>query len=425
VHLEIVTIGDELLLGFTVDTNAAHIARALAAIGISVSRRATVGDDERAIADVVRDALSRADGVITTGGLGPTSDDRSKPAIASLFGRSMVLDQPTLDALHARWARRGLGELPVTNRNQAMVPSGATLLENRHGSAPGIWLEDAKGKWVAMLPGVPREMRGMMDDQILPRLRERAPQNDRVVASRTLRTTGVAESRIADMLAPVTLPDGVDLAYLPAWEGVDLRLTVRDHSRDEATEILSRAAGALTNALGAMIYGEDGADLSSIILDTLRSRQWTIGVAESCTGGMLGMRLTAHSGSSDVVRGGIIAYHDAIKVGQLGVAQSTLSTHGAVSVETVKEMAVGVRAATGADVGVAISGVAGPGGGTPEKPVGTVCIAVDARGVADARASQYVGDRGEIRQRATQAALMMVRRLLASSDNRTSGGSQP
>ncbi|HYV99237.1 MAG TPA: competence/damage-inducible protein A, partial [Gemmatimonadaceae bacterium] len=189
-NVEIVTIGDELLLGFTIDTNAAHLARELAGAGVAITRRTTVGDERDAIADAVRIAMDRADGVITTGGLGPTSDDRSKAAVASLFGREMRLHEPTLEALRQRWKRRGLGELPLTNRNQAMIPDGAELLENGYGSAPGIWLQNARGTWLAMLPGVPREMRGMLADVLLPRIRSRATGEVRVVASRTLRTTG-------------------------------------------------------------------------------------------------------------------------------------------------------------------------------------------------------------------------------------------
>ncbi len=417
-NVELVTIGDELLLGFTIDTNAAHIARALADEGIVIARRSTVGDEGHAITSAVTDALARADGVITTGGLGPTSDDRSKPAVAAIFRREMVLDQATLDALRERWRDRGLGELPATNRNQAMVPAGATLLRNRHGSAPGIWLENGDRKWVAMLPGVPREMRGMLADELIPRLRAMGvagAAGGAVVASRTLRTTGVAESRIADLIGGLSLPDGVGLAYLPAWEGVDLRLTISGVSRAIADERLAHAALTLRAPLGGIVYAEDGVDLAAIVVDALRSRAWTIGVAESCTGGMLGMRLTSIAGASDVVLGGVIAYANRVKVERLGVTASTLAEHGAVSIAVAREMARGARTATGAAVGVGITGVAGPDGGTADKPVGTVCIAVDAAGTVEATSGRYVGDRDEVRRRATQAALMLVRKLVSAA----------
>lgn len=414
-QVELITIGDELMLGFTVDTNAAHLSRALAEIGVSVSRRTTVGDDERDIAAAVAEALGRVDGVVTTGGLGPTSDDRSKPAVASVFGRALVLHEGTLDALRARWAARGLGDLPETNRQQAVVPQGAELLPNAHGSAPGIWIESDAGKWVAMLPGVPREMRGMLADALLPRLRARDPQAGSVIASRVLRTTGVAESRIADLVGAIQLPHGVTLAYLPGWEGVDLRVTVRHVPPADAEERLARAVALLRAPLGEAIYGERDDDLAAIVLDSLRARQTSIAVAESCTGGMLGARLTAVPRASSVVRGGVIAYDNAVKVSQLGVPAATLEEFGAVSLEVARAMAAGVRTRLGADVGVGITGIAGPGGAVPGKPVGTVCIAVAAgSGSAEVR-SVLVGDRHEVRQRATQAALMMVRRVVEGS----------
>jgi len=425
VNVEVVTIGDELLLGFTVDTNAAHLARELAGAGIAVVRRATVGDDAGAIAAAVGEALERTGAVITTGGLGPTADDRTKPAIAGLFGRALRLDESVLDDLRRRWKARGWhGELPAANRQQAMVPEGATLLPNRHGSAPGIWLADTRGekeRWVAMLPGVPREMRGMLADELLPRLRarsapSRAGEVPSVIQSRALRTTGIAESALADRLGDLAQgPPGLPLAYLPGWEGVDLRLTARGLPADAAGRALDAGAAALRRALGGYVYGEDGADLAGVVLDLLRRRSMRIALAESCTGGMLGARLTAIPGASDVVLGGIISYANEVKGSELGVRAETLATHGAVSEETAREMASGARARLHADVGVSITGVAGPGGGTPEKPVGTVCIAVDVRGAVQSVRTVLVGDRDEIRRRSTQTALNLARRALADA----------
>ena len=225
-NLEIVTIGDELLLGFTIDTNAAHLAREFAALGVRIVRRATCGDDADSIASAVQDALERTGAVITTGGLGPTADDMTKPAIASIFGRGMVLDPDILAALEERWRKRFGHELPASNRQQAMVPEGCTILPNRHGSAPGIWLEDAQHRWVAMLPGVPREMRGMLADTIIPHLRDRLPLDGPVIRARTLRTANIAESALADKLGELARGvNGLSLAYLPGHDGVDLRLT--------------------------------------------------------------------------------------------------------------------------------------------------------------------------------------------------------
>lgn len=416
-NVELVSIGAELLLGYTIDTNAAHFARRAAAAGIRVVRRATVDDGADEIAAAVRDGLDRTGAVVTSGGLGPTSDDLTKPAIATLFGRAMSLDERILDALRERWKARGWpGELPATNRTQAMVPEGAVILENRFGSAPGIWLEDDRRRWVAMLPGVPREFRGMAEEVLLPRLAARmaaAGDSATVVRSRTLRTTGIAESALADALGDLAKdPEGVRLAYLPGWEGVDLRLMVEGLAADEAAGRLARAEAALRGKVGRWIYGEDDAELSALVLDTLRARGMRVAVAESCTGGMLGMRLTSVAGSSDVVQGGTIAYDNAVKVRELGVREATLAAHGAVSEETAREMARGVRRRFNVDVGVSITGVAGPGGGTPEKPVGTFCVAVDVRGTVRSLRSSGVGDRHEVRQRATQAALSLVRRAL-------------
>jgi nicotinamide-nucleotide amidase len=416
VNVELVSIGNELLLGYTIDTNAAYFAREAAAHGIRVVRRATVGDGAEEIADAVREGLERTGAVITSGGLGPTADDLTKPIIAELFGRGMTLDAEILESLKARWKARGWpGELPEANRAQAMIPSGATIIRNDHGSAPGIWLEDTDGRWVAMLPGVPREFRGMAREQLLPTLASRIDPAAAglVVRSRTLRTTGIAESAVADKLGALAKdPLGVRLAYLPGWEGVDLRVTVWDEPADVAGRLIDDAEAALRAVMGHWIYGTDDDDLAALMLNELRARQMHIAVAESCTGGMLGMRLTAVPGSSDVVEGGTIAYANAVKVRELGVREETLLAFGAVSEETAREMASGVRARFGVDVGVSITGVAGPGGGTPEKPVGTFCVAVDVRGEVRSVRTSGVGDRHEVRQRASQAALNLVRRAI-------------
>ena len=412
-NVELITIGDELLLGFTIDTNAAHLARTLASIGVSIVRRATVGDDAADIAQAVREALDRTGAVITTGGLGPTSDDRTRPAIAELFGRDLVPDEERWEALRALWRERGRGEIPLSNRGQIMIPRGATVLTNRHGTAPGIWLEDERGRWCAMLPGVPREMRGMLADELLPRLQGRFDAAFTVVRSRTIRTTGIAESKVAEVLGPLASGvDGLSLAYLPGQEGVDLRLTSRGRGGIEADEALDQAASQLRELISRYAYGEDGTDLAATILQACEARALHIAVAESCTGGLLGARLTAIPGSSSVVLGGVIAYSNDVKRGVLGVQQETLDTHGAVSEQVATEMAAGVRRLVGAEVGMSITGVAGPGGGTADKPVGLVWIGVDVQGTVRTHGSRFIGDRAEIRFRSTQAALDILRRML-------------
>jgi nicotinamide-nucleotide amidase len=418
-QVELITIGDELLLGFTIDTNAAHISRVLAASGIEIVRRTTVGDEPERIAQAVREALDRTGAVITTGGLGPTSDDLTKPAIAQIFGRAMKLDEAVLARIEERWRTRFPNSaFPGTNRTQAEIPEGAQVLVNRHGTAPGIWLEDDKGRWVAMMPGVPREMRGMLAEELLPAIQSRMKGPESVVLSGTLRTTGIAESAIAELLGPNFLGDrgtelgALPLAYLPGVAGVDLRVTAKGMPRDRAQKLVKQAILKLRSRVEAYAYGEDDADLAAVVLDRCRALTLKLAVAESCTGGMLGERLTNIPGSSDVFLGGVIAYHNDVKKELLGISAAAMERYGAVSEEVALQMASGVRDRTGADVGVSVTGIAGPGGGTPEKPVGLVWIAIHS---SDAKARRFhlVGDRTEIRQRAAQAALEMVRRTLA------------
>jgi len=409
-NLDIVTIGDELLLGFTIDTNAAHLAREFAALGVRIVRRATCGDDADSIASAVQDALERTGAVITTGGLGPTADDMTKPAIASIFGRGMVLDSDILAALEERWRKRFGHELPASNRQQAMVPEGCTILPNRHGSAPGIWLEDAQHRWVAMLPGVPREMRGMLADTIIPHLRDRLPLDGPVIRARTLRTANIAESALADKLGELARGvNGLSLAYLPGHDGVDLRLTSYRLPARETEATLTEAARLVREKVGRFIYGEGDDDLAALMLAECAARDLTLAVAESCTGGMLGMRLTAVPGSSRVVQGGTIAYANAVKVRELDVSQSDLDAHGAVSEPVARAMATGARRRFGTNIGIGITGIAGPDGGTPEKPVGTVWVAVDCDGEVHAVRAVLPGDRSEIRYRAAQLALDRLR----------------
>lgn len=415
--IEIVTIGDELLLGFTIDTNAAHLARELGGAGVEIVHRTTVGDNAADIAGAVEDALNRTGGVITTGGLGPTSDDLTKAAIAALFGRAMYRDEAIVESLKARWARhRRLGPFPESNITQAMIPEGATILPNRHGSAPGIWLEDERGRWVVMLPGVPREMRGLLTDEVMPRIRERAGAVGKagatVIRSRTLRTTGIAESALADLLGELAAGmEGMSLAFLPGVDSVDLRLTSRGLSAAEADAALSRGVLKLREVAGRYVYGADGTDLAEVVLTSCRRSGLTISVAESCTGGMLGARLTAIPGSSDVFMGGVIAYDNSVKRIFLDVSDSDLEEHGAVSEEVTACMARSVRERLKTDIGIAVTGVAGPGGGTAAKPVGMVWVALDGAGT-QARCLRLFGTRDEVRQRAAQAALDMVRRAL-------------
>ena len=409
--LELVTIGTELLLGFTLDTNSAFLGQALADAGVRIARRTSVPDEPTAVRDAVREALSRSRLVITTGGLGPTRDDLSKNVIAELFELPLEFHQDIWDDLTARWARMGrkIGE---RNRCQAEIPRGALILPNRWGTAPGLWITGALGE-VIMLPGVPAEMRGLATHEVIPKLLARS--GGRVVRSLVVRTTGMPESTVAERLAQVeaTVPP-LTLAYLPSLEGVDLRLTAWELSPSAADAALARAAEHLSDALGEHVYGRGDDDLASVLLAECRSRQQTVAVAESCTGGMLGARITAIPGSSDVFRGGVVPYANQVKL-RLGVPARILDTQGAVSEETVRAMATAVREEFGASIGAAISGIAGPGGGSEEKPVGTVWFAfADPAGV-ESHKYVFPGSRHDVRARASQFALWGLLRRAKSA----------
>ncbi|HET7251948.1 MAG TPA: competence/damage-inducible protein A [Gemmatimonadales bacterium] len=415
--LEVVTVGTELLLGFTVDTNAVDIGTTLAAAGIEIVRRQSVADRPEAVAAAVQDALQRTGAVLTTGGLGPTKDDLTKTAVAQLLGRKLVLDETVLRQLEERF-RRFKRPMPAVNRTQAEVPEGATVLPNPRGTAPGLWIEDDAHRFVVMLPGVPHEMRGLLVEEVLPRLvaRDQSRGAAGVVRSRTVRTTGLPESAVAERVQHLEaglLP--LTLAYLPGTPGVDLRLTAWGLPADEADRRLAEGVQALTAVLDSRCYGEDTTDLAAVVLDLLRVRREQVAVAESCTGGLLGARLTAIAGSSDCFVGGIIAYADDVKIAELGVPPAIIAAHGAVSEETVRAMAEGATRTFDVACAMAITGIAGPGGGTPAKPVGTVWLAARRGGETKAIGRMMVGDREEIRARSAQAALDLLRGLLASA----------
>ncbi len=398
-----ITVGTELLLGETIDTNAARIGQALAGLGMPVIRRATVGDTPDAIKAVVGEALDRTGLVIVTGGLGPTQDDLTREAIASLLGVELRFDEAIWEALVRRWATIGR-TIAESNRTQAMVPEGGTALPNRLGSAPGLWIDTPRGL-VILLPGVPIEVDGLLADEVLPRLVAR--HGSVPITSRMVRTSGIPESRLGELLGP--LEEGfrpVTLAYLPDQVGVDLRLTAWRLDPPTASAALDAAEAAIRGVAGAWIYTTGHRDLAEVVLDAARAAGATIAVAESCTGGLVAARLTAIPGSSDVFLGGIIAYADAVKEQQLGVPAALILEHGAVSEEVARAMVVGVASRTGADRAVALTGVAGPGGGSEAKPVGTVWLAWWRGGQVTTRRVCYPGDRGQVRERAAQTALL-------------------
>ena len=410
-HIELLTIGTELLLGFTVDSNGAEIARALGEHGLEVGRRTSVGDREADIADAVAGALARTGAVLTTGGLGPTRDDISKRAVARVFGVPLDFDESVWQAVVARFAR--LGRVPgESNRIQAEIPRGATVLPNRWGTAPGIWLEGAPGL-VIMLPGVPYEMRNLLRHEVIPRLASRA--HGGVVRSLVVRTTGIPESTLAERLGEIESAIApLTLAYLPGEEGVDLRVTARSFEAREADARLRAAADLLRTRAGDHVYGQGEDDLAALVLDAARSRGLRVAVAESCTGGLLAKRLTDTPGSSAVMVGGVVAYDDAVKITLLDVPAELIARHGAVSEEVARAMARGAIRRFGVGLSAAITGIAGPSGGTPEKPVGTVWLSTALADDVQATRVLLPPPRDNIRSRSAQAALfLLLRRLRA------------
>lgn len=413
-NIELITIGTELLLGLTVDTNGAEIARALAAQGVRVTRRTSVADRGEEIRSAVAEALGRTGAVLTTGGLGPTRDDITKNIVAALFDAPLVFDEEVWATLLERFTRLGRTPAP-SNRSQAEVPRGATVLRNRWGTAPGLWLEGKPGLAI-MLPGVPLEMRRLLEQEVVPRLAARG--NGSVIRSLVVRTSGVPESSLAERMGEVESEIApLTLAYLPGVEGVDLRLSAWGLEPEEADRRLRAAADLVRARAGASAYGEGESDLAALVLDQARSRGLRLAVAESCTGGLLGARLTEVPGSSAVFVGGVIAYDNALKVGLLGVAEALLAEHGAVSEPVARAMAQGAAERFGVDGALSVTGVAGPGGGTAEKPVGTVWLGCALEGRVETKRGMFAGTRHEIRARAAQAALFLLyQRLRAAGD---------
>jgi nicotinamide-nucleotide amidase len=404
-NIELLTVGTELLLGFTIDTNSAEIAQLLGPVGVRVTRRTAVGDDGPSIRNGILEGWSRTRAVITTGGLGPTRDDITKKVVADLLGIPLEFREDIWQELVDRYARYGR-KPSESNRCQAEIPRGASVLPNRRGTAPGLWIESTEGL-VIMLPGVPVEMRGLMVQEVVPRLASRSRGS--VIQSRTVRTTGIAESSLAELLgdmeekiAPVTL------AYLPGLQGVDLRLTAWDVSPEDAEQRLGQAVEKISAVGSKFIYGADAVDLAAQVLESARHKSQRIAVAESCTGGLLGARITAIPGSSDVFDGGVIAYRDEVKIRDLGVDPDLIAAHGAVSEPVCIAMARGVAARFQSDLAMAITGIAGPGGGSADKPIGLVWYASLAPGAVTAQSYVFPGSREEIRTRAAQAVLFQL-----------------
>ena len=413
----IIAVGSELLTPFRVDTNSLVITERLNAVGYDVRLKALVGDDVEEIAQVFSRALNWADLIVFTGGLGPTEDDLTRDAVARVLTLPMDENEAVVERIRARFARRGM-TMPEINRRQAMVPRGATLLDNPNGTAPGLWLEHGRSS-VLLLPGPPREMTPMLDLVIGERLAPRS--RGAGLFRRVLKITGRAESDVDQHAQPIyarwtsqAIP--ISTTILAVLGQIELHLTARATDRAAAEAALEAAVGELRAALGDAVYSVDGRPLEAIVGDLLRSKTLTIAVAESCTGGLLASRLTDVPGSSDYVDRGAVCYSNRSKTDWLGVPAALIAEHGAVSEAVAEAMAARIRSLAGANVGVGLTGIAGPGGGTPQKPVGTVAIAVKTDDDARVRTFQFMGGRDLVKFQASQTALNMVRLLLTTAN---------
>jgi nicotinamide-nucleotide amidase len=406
---EILAVGSELLTPLRSDTNALFLTEKLLEIGISVGARTTVADDPALLESAFRAALGRADVVISTGGLGPTEDDLTREAAAAALGRALERSAELIESLRARFARFGRTMAPV-NEKQADVIQGGTVLPNPRGTAPGQWVED-EGRLLALLPGPPHEMGPMFEEQLLPLLRSRAA--GRVIRTRVLRIASMGESDVEQLVAPVyTTFTNPRTTILGGAGQVELHLVGEGASEGEALDRIEALAAGLRGRLEGRIYSEDGRELHVVVADLLKERRLTLALAESCTGGGLAARLTSVPGSSAFLERGLVTYSNRSKSELLGVDPRLIETSGAVSPDVARAMAAGALRASGADVALAITGIAGPDGGTPEKPVGLVYVAMDGAAGSALRRLHSPGGRQAVRASACQAALEMLRRGL-------------
>ena len=417
VRAEIIAVGSEMLTPDRVDTNSLFITERLNEIGVDVIAKTVAADDREVIAGLLRLALTRADLVVFTGGLGPTSDDLTREAVAGTLELPLDEDPATIERLRRRFARRGM-TMPDINRKQALVPRGAEVLANDNGTAPGL-LIDRGGRLVVLLPGPPREMKPMLE--ALARGRLAGFAGGRRVFRRVLKTTGRGESLVEEVAQPIysrwadaDVPVRTTILATPG--SVDLHLAVSTDSAERARAVLDAATTEIAQALGPSVYATDNRRLEEVVGAMLRERGLWIATAESCTGGLLASRLTDVPGSSDYVERGVVCYSNRAKTELLAVPEAMIRAHGAVSEPVGVAMARGVREVSHTHLGVAITGIAGPSGGTEAKPVGTVVVAIAWDGGERVRTMWFPGDREHVKFFASQAALDMVRRHLLALD---------
>ncbi len=410
---EIIAVGSELLVPPRLDTNSLFITERLGTLGIDVRIKTIVGDRREELEEVLRGALHRSDLVVLSGGLGPTDDDLTRDAVASVLGRPMTERADLVERIRARFAARG-ARMPEVNRKQAYVPEGAQVIANPRGTAPGLWIEHDSGL-VILLPGPPSELKPMFDhvvDEWLAPLAGTAR-----VYRRVIRTCGRTESEVEELTQPIYRawldePDPIDTTILTAPAQVELHLAVRAEQATRAGARLDAAVSRVRQVLGDGIVSDDGRSIEQVVGDLLRERDLTIAVAESCTGGLISSKLTDVPGSSSYVTYNAVCYANDAKVRWLGVDAEVIAAHGAVSEPVARAMADGIRAQAGASVGVGVTGIAGPTGGSPEKPVGTVVVAVAYTGSTVVRTFRFPFDRVRVKQFAAHMALDLVRRVL-------------
>lgn len=415
---EVIAVGSELLGSTRADTNSLFLSDRLSGLGIDLRIKSVVGDDAGDLAAVFRQALARSDVIVLTGGLGPTDDDLTREVVAGVLGLPMTIDEAIVAKIRSRFERRGL-VMPEVNRRQGQVPRGAIVLDNPNGTAPGLFIAatgEYEGRIVILLPGPPRELQPMFD------LVCSGPLRDRAGRLRTYRTslfiTGKGESHVEQAIQPIysrwrdAVPP-ISTTILAVMGQIELHLTVHDEDETRARAALAQARGQLLEVIGDHVYSLEGKPMEQVVGELLASRGLTIAAAESCTGGLLMSRLTDVPGSSRYVRAGVVVYANEDKTAMLGVPAAVLAEHGAVSEPVAVAMAEGIRERTGADVAIGITGIAGPGGGTPAKPVGTVVIGVLVQEQpAYVHTYSFVGPRPMVKFQATQAAMDRVRRML-------------
>ena len=410
---EIIAVGSELLTPHRIDTNSLWLTGRLNDLGIEVRAKAIAGDDHDDLAAIVAAALSRADLVITTGGLGPTDDDVTRDVVSRVLQRPMHENADVVAAIEERFKRRGL-KMPGINRRQAQVPEGAVVLNNPHGTAPGLWIDHGQ-RVVVLFPGPPRELQPMFEAGVAARIEARSP--GRRLRRRVLKVNGRSESQVEEIAYPIYSRLGddavpVQTTILATPGQIELHLAAAGVDLAAIDRRLDDGINALAAALGPVVFSTDGRSLEQVVGDALRTRGWRIAAAESCTGGLLMGRLTEVPGSSAWTIGGVVAYDDEVKRRDLGVPAEMLAEHGAVSEPVAIAMAEGIRGRFAAEIGVGITGIAGPGGGSAAKPVGLVVIAVVTPSAQMVRTLNFPGDRAAVRQHSTAAALDMVRRAL-------------